>query len=68
MAQSQNDEEKMLTVEQIAEEMNVDKKTVRKWINQGELKAVNIGRIRPEYRISRRNLNLFKQERETGRS
>lgn len=67
MAQSQNEEEKMLTVEQVAEEMNVDKKTVRKWINQGELKAVNIGRLRPEYRISRRNLNLFKQERETGR-
>ena len=68
MARSQNEEEKMLTVEQVAEEMNVDKKTVRKWINQGELKAVNIGRLRPEYRISRRNLNLFKQERETGRS
>jgi excisionase family DNA binding protein len=66
MAQSQHDEEKMLTVEQVAEEMHVDKKTVRKWINLGELKAVNIGRLRPEYRISRRNLNLFKQERETG--
>ena len=66
MAQSRNEAEKMLTVEQVAEEMNVDKKTVRKWINQGELKAVNIGRLRPEYRISRRNLDLFKQERETG--
>lgn len=64
---SQNEGERMLTVEQVAEEMNVDKKTVRKWINQGDLRAVNIGRIRPEYRISRRNLDLFKQERETGR-
>jgi excisionase family DNA binding protein len=67
MAQSSDGGEKMLTVEQVAEEMNVDKKTVRKWINQGELKAINIGRLRPEYRISRRNLDLFKQERETGR-
>ncbi|MEO8954562.1 MAG: helix-turn-helix domain-containing protein [Ktedonobacteraceae bacterium] len=67
MAQLPDGGEKMLTVEQIAEEMNVDKKTVRKWINQGELKAINIGRLRPEYRISRRNLDLFKQERETGR-
>jgi excisionase family DNA binding protein len=67
MAQSPDGGEKMLTVEQVAEEMNVDKKTVRKWINQGELKAINIGRLRPEYRISRRNLDLFKQERETGR-
>jgi excisionase family DNA binding protein len=67
MAQSPDGGEKMLTVEQVAEEINVDKKTVRKWINQGELKAINIGRLRPEYRISRRNLDLFKQERETGR-
>jgi len=67
MAQSPDGGEKMLTVEQVAEEMNVDKKTVRKWINLGELKAINIGRLRPEYRISRRNLDLFKQERETGR-
>jgi len=67
MAQSPDGGEKMLTVEQVAEEMSVDKKTVRKWINQGELKAINIGRLRPEYRISRRNLDLFKQERETGR-
>lgn len=67
MTQSRDDGKKMLTVEQVAEEMNVDKKTVRKWINQGELKAVNIGRLRPEYRISRRSLDLFKQERETGR-
>ena len=66
MTHSRDDGEKMLTVEQVAEEMNVDKKTVRKWINQGELKAINIGRLRPEYRISRKNLNLFKQERETG--
>lgn len=65
MAQS-HEGEKMLTVEQVAEEMSVDKKTVRKWINLGELSAINIGRLRPEYRISRKNLDLFKQERETG--
>src|SRR5690242_7918868 len=49
MSQSQ---EKMLTVKQVADRMSVDERTVRGWIQKGELKAVNIGgRLRREYRI-----------------
>jgi excisionase family DNA binding protein len=66
MSQLQSDNEKMLTVKQVADEMNVDEKTVRRWIQRGDLIAVDIGRKRHEYRISRTNLSRFKSERETG--
>jgi excisionase family DNA binding protein len=65
MSQSQG---KMLTVKQVAEQMSVDDKTVRNWIQRGELMAVNIGRIRPEYRIRPSDLENFIANRETKRS
>jgi excisionase family DNA binding protein len=65
MSQSQ---EKMLTVKQVAEQMSVDDKTVRNWIQRGELRAVNIGRLRPEYRIRPSDLEDFIVNRETKRS
>jgi excisionase family DNA binding protein len=59
--------EPMLTVKQVAAELNVDEKTVRRWIQSGELIALNIGRLRPEYRVSRSNLDDFIERRQTGR-
>jgi excisionase family DNA binding protein len=59
--------EKMLTVKQVAERMSVDEKTVRNWIRRGELRAINIGRIRPEYRIRPDDFDEFVRERQTGR-
>lgn len=64
MSQSQ---EKMLTVKQIAETMSVDEKTVRNWISRGELKAINIGGIRPEYRIYPNDFEEFIKSRRTDR-
>ena len=64
MASSQ---EKMLTVKQVAERMSVDEKTVRSWIQRGELRAINIGRIRPEYRIRPDDLDDFIRDRQTDR-
>ena len=43
--------EALLTVEQVAQALNVKSKTVRKWIYLGKLQIVKIGRnvrIRPE--------------------
>ncbi len=57
---SQQDD--MLTVEEVAKELRVDPKTVRRWIQRGELVAIDIGR---EYRIKRRALNDFISRRET---
>lgn len=59
--------EKMLTVKQVAERMSVDEKTVRNWIQRGELRAINIGRIRPEYRIHPDDFEEFIRNRRTDR-
>ena len=61
------DEEKMLTVKEVADQLRVDEKTVRRWIQKGELIALNVGGIRPDYRISHANLQDFKLRRQTGR-
>ena len=49
-------DEEMLTVEEVAKMLKVHVKTVRHWINTGELKAMDIGR---DYRISRSDLQEF---------
>jgi excisionase family DNA binding protein len=56
----QSDE--MLTTNEVAKELRVNVKTVRNWILTGELVAIDIG---GEYRISRSNLEDFKQRRQT---
>ena len=58
------DEEELLTVEEVAKHLRVDERTVRRWINKGDLIAIDLGR---GYRISRANLNDFKQRRQTGK-
>ena len=52
----------MLTVEDVAKELRVDQKTVRRWIQRGELVAIDIGR---EYRIRRTALDDFISRRQT---
>ena len=64
---SRQQDEPMLTVKQVAQRMNVDEATVRRWIQAGMLKAINIGRIRPEYRIRPSDLDDFISNRETDR-
>ena len=52
----------LLTVEQVAKEMQVHVETVRVWIRRGELLAIDIGN---EYRITRADLDDFFQRRKT---
>ncbi len=62
-------EPKDLTVEQVAEELQVHKNRVYSWIQSGELPAIDIGRFgRHNYRISRADLDAFKQARRTKRN
>jgi excisionase family DNA binding protein len=61
-------QEKLLTVKQVADIMSVDEKTIRNWIQRGDLRAVNIGRLRPEYRIRPADLDEFISRRQTDRS
>lgn len=56
--------EELLTVEEVAKELRVNGKTVRKYIASGELIAIMVGK---GYKISREDLDNFKQGRRTDR-
>ncbi len=55
-------DEQLLTVEQVANIIQVHVETVRVWIRRGELIAIDIGN---GYRISRTDLNAFLERRKT---
>jgi excisionase family DNA binding protein len=59
-----NEEDQLLTVEQVANMMQVHVETVRVWIRNGDLVAVDIGK---EYRVTREDLNTYIKERKTSR-
>ncbi len=59
-----NEAEQLLTVEQVANIMQVHVETVRVWIRNGDLVAVNIGK---EYRVTRKDLNTYIEERKTNK-
>jgi len=48
-----------LTVQEIAEILKVNAKTVRNWIDEGDLKAAKFGR---QYRIDREDFEKFVEE------
>lgn len=58
------DDTEMLTVEDVAKQLKVHIKTVRHWINSGELEAMDIGR---GYRISKPDLQVFIDSRKKRR-
>ena len=60
------DEPKELTAEQVAKEMQVHISRVYKWIQTGELPAIDIGSGgKHNYRVSRADLDDFKRRRRT---
>jgi len=56
------DENEMLTADEVASRMKVHIRTVRKWVKDGKISIVEIGSR--EYRIRRSELNRFIQESE----
>jgi excisionase family DNA binding protein len=56
--------DELLDVETVAEELGIHIETVRKWIREKQLKALNLGR-RGGYRIRRSDLDEFLRKRET---
>jgi len=54
-------DEKIYTVQEVAERLRVDTRTVRKWIHSGQLTAIDIGR---GYRIRESSLQDFIQRKE----
>jgi excisionase family DNA binding protein len=58
--------DEVLTAEQVANELKVNIRRVYKWIQDGELLATDLGSpARPNYRISRSDLEDFKRRRRT---
>jgi len=57
--------EELLTVDEVAEIMKVDPRTVRNYINSGELAVFMVGTR--EYRVRRETLNKFIREGEKRR-
>lgn len=56
-----NDE--WLTVDQVAQHLQVTDETVRRWIRRGDIDVLNVGGRRPDYRIRRDALNMFVERR-----
>jgi excisionase family DNA binding protein len=54
----------LLTVEEVARRLNVHIDTVRRWIRNGEIQAINLGGP-AGYRISQGALDRFIRERTT---
>lgn len=48
----------MYTVKQVAEKLNVNEETVRRWIRNGEMDAISVSR-KEGYKISLLDLNNF---------
>ncbi len=57
------DLEVLLTIKDVAKRDQVDEKTVRRWIDRGELAAYKLGR---QWRISERDHRKFLNERWQG--
>ena len=56
--------EDWLTTDEIAKDLKVNVKTVRNWINSGELAAIDVG---GEYRIYRKDYEDFIKRRKIDR-
>lgn len=54
-----------LTVDQIAEHLQVKQTTVRKWLREGRLRGINLGGV-AGWRVRREELDRFIRELEDG--
>jgi excisionase family DNA binding protein len=58
-------DEQQLTIKQVARELEVDERTVRRWIKSGQLRTVGYD-IRGRYLIARIDLDDFVRRRREG--
>lgn len=52
----------LLTVEEVAKRLNVHEETVRRWIRNGEIEVIELGR-RAGYRVTEAALDKFIRDR-----
>jgi excisionase family DNA binding protein len=63
ISKGENHVSDVLTVDQVAKELQIHSKTVYQLIKDGRLKAMNVGtKSRTSYRIDRKDLEDFKEQ------
>ncbi len=55
-------EERLMTVDQVAERLQVNPETVRRWLRRGELEGVDLGH-KAGYRVTEAQLQEFIESR-----
>ena len=58
-----NNEDQLLTLEDVADRLKISVSTVRRWVKSNELRSIKVGN-RGQYRISLRDLEEFLAEQE----
>ena len=58
------EDDRMLTVKEIQERLKVSDKTVRRWLQSGELRGVRLGGTKLGWRVSAYDLRRFVRERQ----
>lgn len=58
-------EDRWLTIEEITQMLSVHEQTVRRWIREGQLPGVLLGR-KAGYRIRESDINAFLEDRAAG--
>lgn len=61
MKRNRSMQERVFTVDEVAQQLRVDARTVRKWIRNGDLAAIDVG---GSYRIRESSLQDFIKRRE----
>jgi len=61
MTRNRGMQERVFTVDEVAHQLRVDARTVRKWIRSGDLPAIDVG---GSYRIRESSLQDFIKRRE----
>jgi excisionase family DNA binding protein len=57
-------QEEYLSIKDIAQQLKMDEKTIRRWIKSGQLPAIELG---GKYRVTRSDLTAFLESRKLGR-
>jgi len=59
------EEKKLLRPEEVAEQLQVSERTIRRWLRAGELRGIRVGRL---WRIRRKDLAAFLDKGDTDRT
>ena len=53
------EDDELLTVAEVAKRLKLHQETIRRWIREGKMPAISLGRTQAGYRIRASDLRLF---------